>query len=117
MCWGCHRERRPSSVAAEPWKWKVLSVAVSVFVAFCRSSPSALETRARALQRLLRCPDFPGFAAVLCSCGGLGTVSRRARIPGFPAGFAARAARMPDPDFYTKCLQESFDELYAATVG
>jgi hypothetical protein len=28
----------------------------------------------------------------------LGTVSRRARIPGFPAGFAAKAARTPEPD-------------------
>ena len=24
---------------------------------------------------------------------------------------------MPDPDFYRQCLQESFDELLASTVG
>ena len=31
--------------------------------------------------------------------------------------FTACRDMMPDPAFYTQCLQESFDELYAATVG
>ncbi|RLQ21310.1 wax ester/triacylglycerol synthase family O-acyltransferase [Seongchinamella sediminis] len=31
--------------------------------------------------------------------------------------FTACRDMMPDPEFYAQCLQESFDELYAATVG
>ena len=31
--------------------------------------------------------------------------------------FTACRDMMPDPAFYAECLQESFDELYAATVG
>lgn len=31
--------------------------------------------------------------------------------------FTACRDMMPDPEFYTRCLQDSFDELYAATVG
>ncbi|TDG12451.1 wax ester/triacylglycerol synthase family O-acyltransferase [Seongchinamella unica] len=31
--------------------------------------------------------------------------------------FTACRDMMPDPEFYTRCLQQSFDELYAATVG
>ena len=31
--------------------------------------------------------------------------------------FTACRDMMPDPEFYTRCLQDSFDQLYAATVG
>jgi len=31
--------------------------------------------------------------------------------------FTACRDMMPDPEFYTRCLQDSFDELYTATVG
>jgi hypothetical protein len=31
--------------------------------------------------------------------------------------FTACRDMMPDPGFYAECVQKSFDELYAATVG